>query len=161
MKQYFILLAILAVCSCAGKQTRNLQKAQKKINQAIAISPKILERDTIIINDTVITKLRILDTITTIKNIYRNDTVRFIDTVQKIQVKLMKQKELLRVQANCKPDTIHFYKEIPIEKIIYRTDTAEIADLERKAKQARANARTWQILMILGIFIVLVLTLRL
>lgn len=161
MKRYFIILSILALCSCASQQTRNLQKAQKKINQAIAIAPQVLERDTIIINDTVITKLRSLDTITTIKNIYQNDTVKFIDTIQKIQVKLLKEKEVLRVQANCKPDTIHFYKEIPIEKIIYRTDIDQIASLERKAKQARATARTWKILMILGIFIVLALTLRL
>lgn len=131
MKYFYLIISLLLLTSCASyKQARQQKRAQKHINKAVAINPDILLPDTI--TTTITTPPRKIDTITSIKRILQTDTVVLRDTVEKVNVKLIRQKENLRVQAECPPDTVTV--ETPVERIVYQQNTELINALTKRAK---------------------------
>jgi len=98
------LLVLLTSCS-----------AQWHLKRAVRLDPFILEKDTLVVTDTVVLPaVAITDTVTT----KQHDTI--IIEKERLKVKIIKRLDTLIIDAKCDSDTIIRTIEVPYEKIIYK-----------------------------------------
>ena len=84
------------------------------MKKAVQKDPLILERDTLVVTDTVVSPpVAITDTVT----LKQHDTI----TIQKdrLKVQLVKVNDTITINAECASDTIVRTIEVPYEKVIY------------------------------------------
>ena len=105
MKWLGKLSLILLLSSCSA--TWHLNKAVKK-------DPTILERDTLVVKDTVVLPpVVITDTVTT----KLHDTI--VVEKDRLKVRVVKKLDTLIIEGQCDSDTIVMTIEVPVEKIVY------------------------------------------
>ncbi len=98
-----IVLSLLTSCS-----------ATWHLNQAVKKDPRILERDTLVVQDTVVVPpVVITDTVTT----RQHDTI--IVKKDKLRVRIVKRLDTLIIEGQCDSDTIVRTIEVPYEKVVY------------------------------------------
>lgn len=107
MKSKLIIAALFLLTSCSADW--HLKRAIKK-----GIS---LQKDTISVVDTVLTKEVYHDTTVVTKP---NDTLFF--TKDKWHVKIVRINDTLHVQGGCKTDTLIVERKIPIDRIVNKID---------------------------------------
>ena len=84
------------------------------MKKAVQKDPLILERDTLVVTDTVVTQpVAITDTVT----LRQHDTITLIK--EKLRVQLVKVNDTITINATCDSDTIISIVEVPYEKIVY------------------------------------------
>ncbi len=98
-----IVLSLLTSCS-----------ATWHLNQAVKKDPRILERDTLVVKDTVVVPpVVITDTVTT----RQHDTI--VVEKDRLKVRIVKRLDTLIIEGQCASDTIVRTIEVPYEKVIY------------------------------------------
>ena len=97
------LIILLSSCS-----------AQWHLKKAVAKDPMILQRDTMVVVDTIVTQpVAITDTVI----LQQHDTIRLIK--DRLKVKIVKVNDTITIDAVCDSDTIVQTIEVPYEKIVY------------------------------------------
>ena len=105
MKWLVKLIIISFLTSCS---------AQWHLKKAVQKDPMILEKDTIVVQDTlVVPPVAIMDTVT----MRQHDTITLVK--EKLKVQLVKVNDTITINAVCDSDTIVRTIEVPYEKIIY------------------------------------------
>ena len=105
MKWGIKLMLIVLLSSCS---------AQWHLKKAVQKDPFILERDTMVVRDTVVVPpVVITDTVTT----KQHDTI--VVEKDRLKVRIVKRLDTLIIDAKCDSDTIIKIVEVPYEKIIY------------------------------------------
>ena len=105
MKWLGRLIIALLLTSCS---------AQWHLKKAVQKDPLILERDTLVVTDTVVTPpVAITDTVT----LKQQDTITLIK--ERLKVQLIKVNDTITINATCESDTIISVVEVPYEKIVY------------------------------------------
>jgi|TARA_R100000482_G_scaffold117015_1_gene60429 hypothetical protein len=97
------LISLLTSCS-----------AQWHLKKAVQKDPLILEKDTLVVTDTVVTPpVAITDTVT----LKQHDTI--VIQKDRLKVQLVKVNDTITINAECASDTIVRTIEVPYEKIVY------------------------------------------
>ena len=105
MKWVIKLIMISLLTSCS---------AQWHLKKAVQKDPMILEKDTIVVQDTlVVPPVAITDTVT----IKQHDTITLVK--ERLKVQLVKVNDTITINAVCDSDTIVRTIEVPYEKIVY------------------------------------------
>ena len=98
-------MLVLSLTSCS---------AQWHLKKAVQKDPTILEKDTLVVTDTVVTQpVAITDTVT----LRQHDTITLVK--EKLRVQLVKVNDTITINATCDSDTIISIVEVPYEKIVY------------------------------------------
>lgn len=88
--------------------------AQWHLKTAIKKDPLILEKDTVVVVDTLVTApVTVRDTVT----LSNRDTVTI--TKDKLTVKIVRSFDTIAIEAECASDTIIRTIEVPYEKVVY------------------------------------------
>ena len=88
--------------------------AQWHLKRAVHLDPTILEKDTLIVNDTVVTPpVAITDTVT----LKQHDTITVVK--ERLKVQVVKTNDTIIINAECASDTIVRTIEVPYDKIVY------------------------------------------
>jgi hypothetical protein len=110
-----ILLSLLTSCS-----------AQWHLKKAVQKDPLILEKDTLVVMDTVVVQpVAITDTVT----LKQHDTITVVK--DRLRVQLVRVNDTITIDAICDSDTIVRMIEVPYEKITY----VEQRTIEQKIQQ--------------------------
>ena len=105
MKWLVKLMLVLSLTSCS---------AQWHLKKAVQKDPTILEKDTLVVTDTVVTQpVAITDTVT----LRQHDTITLVK--EKLRVQLVRVNDTITINATCDSDTIISIVEVPYEKIVY------------------------------------------
>ena len=105
MKWLGRLSLILLLSSCS---------AQWHLKKAVSKDPTILERDTLVVTDTVVSPpVAITDTVT----LRQHDTITVVK--DRLKVQLVKVNDTVIIDAICDSDTIVTVVEVPYEKVVY------------------------------------------
>ena len=105
MKWLVKLILILSLTSCS---------AQWHLKKAVQKDPMILERDTLVVTDTVVSPpVAITDTVI----MKQHDTITLVK--DRLRVKIVKVNDTITIDAICDSDTIISIVEVPYEKIVY------------------------------------------
>ena len=105
MKWVVRLTMMLLLSSCS---------AQWHLKKAVQKDPTIMEKDTLVVMDTVVSPpVAITDTVT----MRQHDTITLVK--EKLKVQLVKVNDTITINAVCDSDTIVRTIEVPYEKIIY------------------------------------------
>jgi len=105
MKWPVKLILVLSLTSCS---------AQWHLKKAVQKDPLILEKDTLIVMDTVVSPpVAITDTVI----LKQHDTITI--TKDRLRVKIVKVNDTLIIDAKCDSDTIVRTIEVPYDKIVY------------------------------------------
>jgi len=105
MKWLVKLILVSSLMSCS---------AQWHLKKAVRKDPTIMEKDTLVVVDTVVSPpVAITDTVT----MKQHDTITLVK--DKLRVQLVKVNDTITINAACDSDTIISVVEIPYEKIIY------------------------------------------
>ena len=105
MKWLVKLILVSSLMSCS---------AQWHLKKAVQKDPMILEKDTIVVQDTlVVPPVAIMDTVT----MRQHDTITLVK--EKLKVQLVKVNDTITINAVCDSDTIVRTIEVPYEKIVY------------------------------------------
>jgi hypothetical protein len=117
MKWGIKLMLIVLLSSCS---------AQWHLKKAVQKDPFILERDTMVVRDTVVVPpVVITDTVTT----RQHDTI--VVEKDRLKVRIVKKLDTLIIDAKCDSDTIVKIVEVPYEKIIYQEKEAPLYLVQR------------------------------
>lgn len=118
MKKLFkyLLIIILLVIAFQLVSCSPQKRAKRHIRKALILDPTILQKDTLIINDTILLNEIQKDTVVSLERL----TDTFYLEKDKLSVKLIKIHDSVYIDAKCKSDTVFYNKEIPVEKIIYK-----------------------------------------
>lgn len=112
-----ILISLLTSCS-----------AQWHLKKAVQKDPTILEKDTLVVTDTVVTPpVAITDTVT----LKQQDTIMLVK--EKLKVQLVKVNDTIIINAECASDTIVQTIEVPYEKVIYIKKESLLEKIQRLA----------------------------
>lgn len=133
MMRWTLLLLVSVLTSCSAHY--HLRRAVKK-------DPSILQKDTITVVDTVVSKpVELKDTVV----LRQTDTV----TIEKerLRVKIFRSFDTIKVDAICDADTIISIVSVPYEKIVY---------VERE----KLGSKITKWLMALAIFVLLLFSLK-
>jgi len=114
MKNFFILLAILAVTTSCDVQKR----AARHIRKAVMLDPTIMKKDTIVVTDSIFIAPEWLDT-TIDLSLHEPQTITSGPCTLKVRDN---RPEGLDVTLSYGGDTIYMYKEVPVEKIVYKPE---------------------------------------
>jgi len=88
--------------------------AQWHLKKAVRKDPTIMEKDTLVVVDTVVSPpVAITDTVT----LKQHDTITLVK--DRLKVQLVKVNDTVTINAVCDSDTIISIVEVPYEKIIY------------------------------------------
>lgn len=88
--------------------------AQWHLKTAIKKDPMILEKDTVVVVDTLVTApVTVRDTVT----LSNRDTVTI--TKDKLTVRIVRSFDTIAIEAECASDTIVRTIEVPYEKVVY------------------------------------------
>jgi len=105
MKWLVKLNLLLLLMSCS---------AQWHLRKAVRKDPMILQKDTMVVVDTVVSPpVAITDTVT----LRQHDTIRLVK--DRLKVQLVKVNDTITIDAICDSDTIISIVEVPYEKITY------------------------------------------
>lgn len=105
MKWLVRLTLMLLLTSCS---------AQWHLKRAVQKDPLILEKDTLVVTDTVVSPpVAITDTVT----LRQHDTITVVK--DRLKVQLVKVQDTIIIDAVCDSDTIITTIEVPYEKIVY------------------------------------------
>ena len=105
MKWLVKLILLSSLMSCS---------AQWHLKKAVQKDPLILERDTLVVTDTVVSPpVAITDTVT----LKQHDTITIVK--DRLKVQLVKVNDTITINAECASDTIVTTIEVPYEKIVY------------------------------------------
>jgi hypothetical protein len=105
MKWLVKLTLLLLLTNCSA--TWHLKKAVQK-------DPTILEKDTLVVTDTVVSPpVAITDTVT----LKQHDTITLVK--DRLKVEIVKVNDTITINAECASDTIITTIEVPYEKIVY------------------------------------------
>ena len=105
MKWLARLTLMLLLTSCS---------AQWHLKRAVQKDPLILEKDTLVVTDTVVSPpVAITDTVT----LKQHDTITVVK--DRLKVQLVKVQDTIIIDAVCDSDTIITTIEVPYEKIVY------------------------------------------
>lgn len=105
MKWLAKLTLVLLLTSCS---------AQWHLKKAVQKDPSILEKDTLVVTDTVVVP-PVVTTDTVISK--QQDTI--VVEKEKLKVKVIRNVDTLIIDAKCDSDTIVQTIEVPFEKIVY------------------------------------------
>ena len=105
MKWLVKLILVLLLTSCS---------AQWHLKKAVQKDPMILQKATLVVQDTLVVPPVVLKDTVTLK---QHDTITI--TKDRLRVKIVKVNDTLIIDAKCDSDTIVRTIEIPYEKIIY------------------------------------------
>lgn len=98
-----LLISLLTSCS-----------AQWHLKKAVQKDPLILEKDTLVVTNTVVTPpVAITDTVT----LRQHDTITIVK--DRLKVQLVKVNDTITINAECASDTIVTTIEVPYEKVVY------------------------------------------
>ena len=88
--------------------------AQWHLKKAVQKDPLILDKDTLVVTDTVVSPpVAITDTVT----LKQHDTITVVK--DRLKVQLVKVRDTIIIDAVCDSDTIITTIEVPYEKIVY------------------------------------------
>ena len=105
MKWLVKLTLVLLLTSCS---------AQWHLKKAVQKDPAILERDTLVVTNTVVSPpVAITDTVT----LKQHDTITLVK--DRLKVKIVKVNDTITIDAICDSDTIISIVEVPYDKIVY------------------------------------------
>lgn len=105
MKWLVKLILLSSLMSCS---------AQWHLKRAVHKDPTILEKDTLVVTNTVVTPpVAITDTVT----LKQHDTITIVK--DRLKVQLVKVNDTITINAECASDTIISVIEVPYEKIVY------------------------------------------
>ena len=105
MKWLVKLTLLLLLTSCS---------AQWHLKKAVQKDPAILEKDTLVVTNTVVSPpVAITDTVT----LKQHDTITIVK--DRLKVQLIKVNDKITINAECASDTIVTTIEVPYEKIVY------------------------------------------
>jgi len=105
MKWLVKLTLLLLLTSCS---------AQWHLRKAVRKDPMILQKDTLVVVDTVVSPpVAITDTVT----LKQHDTITIVK--DRLRVQLVKVNDTVTINAICDSDTIISIVEVPYEKIVY------------------------------------------
>jgi len=105
MKWLVKLILVSSLMSCS---------AQWHLKKAVRKDPTIMEKDTLVVVDTVVSPpVAITDTVT----LKQHDTITLVK--DRLKVQLVKVNDTITINAVCDSDTIISIVEVPYEKIIY------------------------------------------
>lgn len=105
MKWLVRLTLLLLLTSCS---------AQWHLKKAVRKDPTILEKDTLVVTDTVVSPpVAITDTVT----LKQHDTITVVK--DRLKVQLVRVSDTITIDAICESDTIISVVEVPYEKIVY------------------------------------------
>jgi hypothetical protein len=117
MKWLVKLILVSSLTSCSAQW--HLQKAVRK-------DPTILERDTLVVKDTVVSPpVAITDTVT----LKQHDTITVVK--DRLKVQLVRVNDTITIDAICDSDTIIRTIEVPYEKIIYHEKEKPLQTVQR------------------------------
>jgi hypothetical protein len=124
---------------------------QKRLNRLVALHPELSTTDTIHIRDTTIIPETRIDT--AFKDSMLDDTVIF--SKEKLTVKLHRMRDSVYVEAEYGADTVVIEREIPVEKVIFKT--ADPKTVNNFARILNLNDYRIVILIVLGIFLLILI----
>ena len=105
MKWLVKLILLSSLMSCS---------AQWHLKKAVQKDPLILQKDTLVVTNTVVTPpVAITDTVT----LKQHDTI--VIQKDRLKVQLVKVNDTITINAECASDTIVTTIEVPYEKIVY------------------------------------------
>lgn len=105
MKWLVKLILLSSLMSCS---------AQWHLKKAVQKDPLILEKDTLVVTDTVVSPpVAITDTVT----LKQHDTI--VIQKDRLKVQLVKVNDTITINAECASDTIVTTIEVPYEKVVY------------------------------------------
>ena len=105
MKWLVKLTLVLSLTSCS---------AQWHLKKAVQKDPAILEKDTLVVTNTVVSPpVAITDTVT----LKLHDTITIVK--DRLKVQLVRVNDTITINAECASDTIVTTIEVPYEKIVY------------------------------------------
>jgi len=117
MKWLVKLTLLLLLTSCS---------AQWHLKKAVRKDPMILQKDTMVVVDTVVSPpVAITDTVT----LRQHDTIRLVK--DRLKVQLVKVNDTITIDAICDSDTIISIVEVPYEKITYIEKETPIQVIQR------------------------------
>ena len=101
----YLLTATILLTSCS---------AQWHLKKAVQKDPSVLEKDTLIVMDTVVSPpVAITDTVI----MKQHDTITLVK--DRLRVRIVKVNDTITIDAICDSDTIISIVEIPYEKVVY------------------------------------------
>jgi len=105
MKWLVKLTLVLSLTSCS---------AQWHLKKAVQKDPTILEKDTLVVTDTVVSPpVAITDTVI----MRQHDTITLVK--DRLRVNIVKVNDTITIDAICDSDTIISIVEVPYDKIVY------------------------------------------
>jgi len=112
-----ILISLLTSCS-----------AQWHLKKAVQKDPSILEKDTLVVTDTVVSPpVAITDTVI----MKQHDTITLVK--DRLSVKIVKVNDTITIDAICDSDTIIRVIEVPYDKIVYVEKEKPLQIIQRYA----------------------------
>lgn len=122
-----ILLSLLTSCS-----------AQWHLKKAVQKDPMILEKDTMVVVDTVVLpSVGITDTVI----LEQHDTIELVK--DRLKVKIVKVNDTVTIDAICDSDTIVRVVEVPYEKVVYVKEKTFFEKIEALALYAIVLFVVW------------------
>ena len=119
MKWLVKLILLTSLTSCS---------AQWHLKKAVQKDPTILEKDTLVVTDTVVSPpVAITDTVI----MKQHDTITLVK--DRLRVNIVKVNDTITIDAICDSDTIISIVEIPYEKIIYVEQESLLQKIQRLA----------------------------
>ena len=117
MKWLVKLILLSSLMSCS---------AQWHLKKAVQKDPLILEKDTLVVTDTVVSPpVAITDTVT----LKQHDTIIIVK--DRLKVQLVKVNDTITINAECASDTIISVVEVPYDKIVYVEKEKPIQIIQR------------------------------
>ena len=105
MKWLVKLILLSSLMSCS---------AQWHLKKAVQKDPLILEKDTLVVTDTVVSPpVAITDTVT----LKQHDTITVVK--DRLKVQLVRVNDTITIDAECASDTIVTTIKVPYEKVVY------------------------------------------
>ena len=132
MKWYIPILISFILSSCS---------AQWHLNKAVKKDPAILQKDTVIAVDTIVTPpVALTDTVV----LKETDTI--VVEKERLKVKISRRFDTIRVDATCESDTIISIVEVPVDKIIYKERETPMQKLQKLGLYLLAALVLWKVI---------------
>ena len=139
-----IFLCVIFLTSCCTTRVCKIERAEKKIAELTDKFPELLQRDTIVVSDTLTIETIKADTSFISTN--TNDTV--VITNDRVTIRYIKTDSLIYIEGECVGDTVIVTKEIPVETVIVR----ELTWAERGKEYAMLLFAIAALLLVVRIF---------
>jgi hypothetical protein len=107
MKGIKVLIILLLFASCSP---------QKRLNRLLDKHPQLTAKDTVMINDTIITEHISHDTLLNWATLY--DTA-YIEK-ERLRIKIVRHNDSIYIKGECLSDTIYRQHKVYVDKIIYK-----------------------------------------